>query len=594
MCNGNKYVGNFHRDMKHGQGRIIYKLPQGGAGKLSYQGEWFENQFHGRGREFYRMKCGLERVYDGQFERGVRNGFGILTEDFDDIAADHRERQRLMDNHCGGDSESEGQQQLDGCQNHYSYKGQWRNGVREGFGVESISVEKLKRDMEIHQKYLENLEEHEVDDCFYHCYKYELHSQREYFETKYTGFFVNNKRAGEGCVELRKFNEDDDSYELVGWYLGRYENGVRHGIGQDVFIIHDELTDEDKYQMVERVYNKGFLVQEHAKEAQKKEVDDILSNLSFFGFMGLIERQQPEDAQTANQLNLNLELEVPDREFPERNDVSIYDQPREAVEAKLMEQYEKLEWQPIRTPLFVSDFHSILEYDNSISVLEFNCHLSSLIGIISGDPSIMRSFFPQTRMYYSKEEEGITQKIIDANVLKMNDAGGRLCKNRYYYEGFVKIYDEGYTRTVYVNSYIPFDAESRRHFYINTLHNESWVLLLVKAMAKYCGSYDTLSRLGFDALSLILFGSRSFKLGTEPFHRIYNAKYPICRSIQQKEAAEDVEREASNAGKLSLYGIYRDISQALESKKFLVVACKKKDEKKNSKSPGRKTGNESN
>ena len=256
-----------------------------------------------------------------------------------------------------------------------------------------------------------------------------------------------------------------------------------------------------------------------------------------------------------------------------------------------MEQYDKLEWQPVRTPLFASDFNSILEFDNSVHILKFNRHLSSLIGIISGDPDLMRSFFPQTRMYYSKEEEGITEKIIEANVLKMSNAGARFCKPRYYYEGFVKIHDEGYTKTVYVNSYIPYDAESRRHFYINTLHGESWVLLLVKALAKYCGSYDTLSLLGFDALSSILLGSRSFKLGTEPFYRIYNVKYPICKSIQQKEAAKDLQREASDASKLSLYDIYRDIKQALESKKFLVIACKRTDDKRN-KSPGRRVDSE--
>jgi hypothetical protein len=56
-------------------------------------------------------------------------------------------------------------------------------------------------------------------------------SETEYFETKYIGFFIDNKKSGEGCMELR-----DQSYNLKGWYIGRYENGVRHGIGQDVMI----------------------------------------------------------------------------------------------------------------------------------------------------------------------------------------------------------------------------------------------------------------------------------------------------------------------------------------------------------------------
>lgn len=64
-----------------------------------------------------------------------------------------------------------------------------------------------------------------------------MNTQKEFFETKYSGFFVNNKRSGEGCVELR-----DESLGLAGWYLGRYENGIRHGFGQDILIQCDEVT----------------------------------------------------------------------------------------------------------------------------------------------------------------------------------------------------------------------------------------------------------------------------------------------------------------------------------------------------------------
>ena len=126
-------------------------------------------------------------------------------------------------------------------------------------------------------------------------------SQTEYHETKYSGFFLNNKRSGEGCVELR-----DDGLGLVGWYLGKYENGVRHGFGQDIFICCDENSDDDKYQIIERTYNKGVLVSKLGR-SKGKIVDDILSNIKFFGFMGLVEKDEPD---YQSDLNLNLELEI--------------------------------------------------------------------------------------------------------------------------------------------------------------------------------------------------------------------------------------------------------------------------------------------
>jgi hypothetical protein len=75
----------------------------------------------------------------------------------------------------------------------------------------------------------------------------------DFYETKYIGFFYNNKRSGEGCMELR-----DEDLNLVGWYIGRYENGVRHGLGQDVMI-----EDNDKYFINPKIYNRGYLVQNY-------------------------------------------------------------------------------------------------------------------------------------------------------------------------------------------------------------------------------------------------------------------------------------------------------------------------------------------
>jgi hypothetical protein len=47
-----------------------------------------------------------------------------------------------------------------------------------------------------------------------------------------------------------------------------------------------------------------------------------------------------------------------------------------------------------------------------MKVLDFNTNLSSLLAIISSNPEIMKSYFPQTQMYYSDEDnKKVNQKI---------------------------------------------------------------------------------------------------------------------------------------------------------------------------------------
>ena len=70
-------------------------------------------------------------------------------------------------------------------------------------------------------------------------------------------------------MELKDFQMN-----LIGYYLGRYENGVRHGIGQEITI----LTHSDTllYRVVERIYNKGYLIPNSDNSIKTKIVDDIM------------------------------------------------------------------------------------------------------------------------------------------------------------------------------------------------------------------------------------------------------------------------------------------------------------------------------
>mgnify|MGYP000241399020 CR=1 FL=1 len=90
-----------------------------------------------------------------------------------------------------------------------------------------------------------------------------------------------------------------------------------------------------------------------------------------------------------------------------------------------------------------------------------------------------------------------------------------------YYEGFVKIFDEGYSKTLYIN--VMFPHKDDKLFFMGTKGNEAWVPILVKALAKYCGSYDALRTMSIDRLSTALFGMKPFKIGTS-FSKVYKPK----------------------------------------------------------------------
>lgn len=242
----------------------------------------------------------------------------------------------------------------------------------------------------------------------------------------------------------------------MGWYIGRYENGVRHGLGQDVMIVSEgdldpaehpgnenvvgrevglgqgnaaseEASDNsqsvtDYYRMIPRVYNKGHLLRASQGLSRPKVVRDILSNLDFFGFMGLLDQEEDDfEADSVDntderkervELNRRLNLEVHDRGFPE-TDLSISDTTQIGQGRALAGRYQGLSWRPVRSHLFSSEFESTLCYDASSKALEFNKYLSSIIAIISQYPAIMRSYFPQTRMYFAQDDDLNVDEVVE-------------------------------------------------------------------------------------------------------------------------------------------------------------------------------------
>ena len=69
--NGEKYVGQYRADSRHGLGSAYYR-----SGQLKYVGEWREGSPHGNGTY---LALNGDR-YEGQFRRGVITGPGTITQ----------------------------------------------------------------------------------------------------------------------------------------------------------------------------------------------------------------------------------------------------------------------------------------------------------------------------------------------------------------------------------------------------------------------------------------------------------------------------------------------------------------------------------
>lgn len=215
-------------------------------------------------------------AYFGQLKEGRRHGWGILVNKKSKFENDLKEF---------GEGYFELMDVLPGDVT-YVYRGTWKEGCREGFGIEMLTPDRYFKDKEyvaVYQRKYDAQNYKSSDAAPYN-------EEATFIVTKYTGFFNDNRRQGEGVVELR-----DENNDLHGFYLGRYENGARHGIGQRVLINHDALRPHEKYEITPQLYNDGFLVKSF--ERQKFLSEDILINVDYFGFLGVVEslRNEKED-----------------------------------------------------------------------------------------------------------------------------------------------------------------------------------------------------------------------------------------------------------------------------------------------------------
>lgn len=116
---GPVYAGDWVDDMRHGHGRITF-MP-GSAVEEAYEGQWVDDNWHGEGTYWYRKDEGT--VYEGEWDMGVRHGFGRISYKDGSFYRGDFVRDQMW-----GKGVYVG---ADGSQ----YDGEWRANMRQGLGT---------------------------------------------------------------------------------------------------------------------------------------------------------------------------------------------------------------------------------------------------------------------------------------------------------------------------------------------------------------------------------------------------------------------------------------------------------------------------
>jgi hypothetical protein len=145
-------------------------------------------------------------------------------------------------------------------------------------------------------------------------------------------------------------------------------------------------------------------------------------------------------------------------------------------------------------------------------------------------------------------------------------------QEKLYYEGFIVLFDKGYQKSMYVNSYIPINKMTNKPFFLSTTNKDSWIYLLVKALAKYFGSYHALSQASFEDLCETVFGHLPIEINNE------FCKDNIYRYGINKTNGTSHPKKKQEANESDLYKLYLWLSSLMrkeESHKTIVVLKKK-------------------
>ena len=212
---GRYYQGSIQNNQFDGKGRMEYSI---GDDQYTYQGEFFHGEPNGKGMLAIKYQNGKKLVYQGTFERGQKHGKGSLEI--------RNAKQGLL----------------------YTFDGEFKNGLKAGFGKEVIftnsgkevyegefaedqrngkgSLKKLGKsgkNFSYEGQFLNNRQ---------HGYS-EFHENpgKSGPELRYNGEFKDGQRHGQGTLHTKFPNGDEVKY--VGGFANNKENGNSKVVSED-------------------------------------------------------------------------------------------------------------------------------------------------------------------------------------------------------------------------------------------------------------------------------------------------------------------------------------------------------------------------
>lgn len=204
----NYYVGYWKNGQKHGSGKYYENK------NLIFSGMHFNGKKFGKGIEFYENG---DIKYDGQFANDKYEGEGVLyfekkysTDDNDKDSDNSSERESS----CSNENDLE-------LKHNICYTGGWKNGKKNGKGIEYFRNGKLKYDGAF------------IND------EYNGFGVLNYYQGKnkynYSGNFVNGKKHGKGTLKNTKSVWSYYNYDRMIEYKGNFANDMFEGYGESTY-----------------------------------------------------------------------------------------------------------------------------------------------------------------------------------------------------------------------------------------------------------------------------------------------------------------------------------------------------------------------
>jgi uncharacterized protein (TIGR02145 family) len=136
LLNDSTYAGYYKAGRANGKGKMI-RNGNGGTSPIKlrvYEGDWVDNQMNGIGRELLENYMGGNITFDGGWHNGIRQGKGVQLID---EALQRVTTTGIWENgQLNGYAEEDATHGPSGMDEHFIYKGNFTNGIKNGKGTE--------------------------------------------------------------------------------------------------------------------------------------------------------------------------------------------------------------------------------------------------------------------------------------------------------------------------------------------------------------------------------------------------------------------------------------------------------------------------